>query len=579
MPTVLITTPRISDSATILQTRLREELPSRVRRRRNNSPAEYSSLHTDFLINWGSSTLSRCNITQAGRTLNPPSAVVIASNKLRSFDRWAENIEVRLPSYTRDRTVASLWFFENPEAKVYCRQTLTGHSGAGIVVANNVDELVEAPLYTLGIEIHHEYRLHVMGGVVIDGVRKAFDPEVPEEDRNYDVRNHSEGTIFVRTGRGLEAVANNTAVKEMAIEAVRSLGLDFGAVDIIKDREDNYFVIEVNTACGLTGTTTDRYVRSFVSLINGTPIQEWSMEEFQQTEEPQDTVTTLTQQTETYMNISECTAGQRVLFNPSTRGNIRSLTVGTTYVIERVSLTTIFVRNDGGIIRAYQVGSFQSVDTQRTEGPSDGSVDNSHPTDSPSRIVRLADGSSVNVSGTASFIGESTWFSNETYEVFDMRIGEVSRDVFIGIKLEGDDRIYRFKAENFNEGVVSGSPVSSSSPPLLDLNQRNVREGDHVQVRVSAGGHQLPVDTVAHVLSVNQEDRVLVVSVEGITGTTRIHPQRVIKLNPRDLARILREQTQLSAQQTTSFTLGNYSYRVPSGDLEVIRELLLRFTV
>jgi D-alanine-D-alanine ligase-like ATP-grasp enzyme len=40
--------------------------------------------------------------------------------------------------------------------------------------------------------------------------------------------------------------------------------LDFGAVDVIwNEKEDKYYVLEVNTACGLEGTTLDKYVEQF----------------------------------------------------------------------------------------------------------------------------------------------------------------------------------------------------------------------------------------------------------------------------------------------------------------------------
>jgi len=50
----------------------------------------------------------------------------------------------------------------------------------------------------------------------------------------------------------------------VALAAVSALGLDFGAVDIIyNEHENQYYVLEVNTAPGLEGTTVEKYAEAF----------------------------------------------------------------------------------------------------------------------------------------------------------------------------------------------------------------------------------------------------------------------------------------------------------------------------
>lgn len=39
------------------------------------------------------------------------------------------------------------------------------------------------------------------------------------------------------------------------MDAVKALGLKYGAVDIIEDEEGNLYVLEINSAFGLEGTT------------------------------------------------------------------------------------------------------------------------------------------------------------------------------------------------------------------------------------------------------------------------------------------------------------------------------------
>ena len=55
----------------------------------------------------------------------------------------------------------------------------------------------------------------------------------------------------------------------IAVNAVKALGLDFGAVDIIyNEKENQYYVLEVNTAPGLEGTTLIKYAERFSKLWN-----------------------------------------------------------------------------------------------------------------------------------------------------------------------------------------------------------------------------------------------------------------------------------------------------------------------
>ena len=580
MTRVCIISPTISDSATALSTALLAEGIS-THRRRLNRASTYPRFAYTKIINWGSSShelLSRTNAQlPRGSILNIPSSVNNASSKSRALEIWQRDGSINIPRFTRSRQVASRWLHDELDAVVYCRTILRGHSGEGIVVARNEGQLVDAPLYTRGINIHHEFRFHVINGVVIDGVRKAFDPEVPESERNMDVRNHSTGTIFVRSGPALVEAAGNQELLAMAGRAVTSLGLDFGAVDVIKDRDGTFYVIEVNTACGLTGTTLERYTRAFQELLTDQPITPWNLTEFSGTQ----TTETTPQTTGTRMNISDCTVGQTIVFNPTASNNIATLTRGNAYRIERLSLTTVMIRNDRNVLKAYQVSHFEEVPVVVIPtGPADGSINTSVPTDSPNRIVRLADGTSVNVSGTVNFIGTSQHIPQAEYTVGDIRRGVDTGDIFIGILHE--DVIYRFIVTSFEQGTVAGytaAPVPVDHNVLQDINSTAVGVGANIQVRVSAGGHGLPVGTLAVVTSINSRDRALVIEVEGREGTIRIHPQRVAKLTPRQLTEAQAEQETLATQGTTSFTIGTNNYRVPSNDVAIIREMLLRFTV
>jgi len=211
------------------------------------------------VINWGCGSLP--DQVNACHVINKPQAVNIAGNKLLSFKELAKDERIHIPEFTTDKVCAEGWI--NDDKTVVARTILRGHSGSGISIASTIDDLVDAPLYVQYIKKTHEYRVHILNGQVIDQQRKARSSDVPDEEVNWQVRNHSNGFIFMREGVDLVDAGLDQA--KFAIEA---LGLDFGAVDLIyNQRQDKFYVLEVNTAPGLTGTTLERYTEAFNELL------------------------------------------------------------------------------------------------------------------------------------------------------------------------------------------------------------------------------------------------------------------------------------------------------------------------
>lgn len=208
----------------------------------------------DVLINWGCSNITR--EIYGAVVINPPEAIARAVNKLDAFDVMHE-ARVNIPMHQIEKQNAIKHIL--PLGDVVCRTKLNGHSGEGIVIATTQEELVDAPLYVQYVKKKQEYRLHVMHGEVFFTQRKARKVEVPDEEVNWKVRNLKGGFIYAN-----QDVVVADAAKEQAVLAITALGLDFGAVDIIwNEREDKYYVLEVNTACGLEGTTLEKYVEQF----------------------------------------------------------------------------------------------------------------------------------------------------------------------------------------------------------------------------------------------------------------------------------------------------------------------------
>jgi glutathione synthase/RimK-type ligase-like ATP-grasp enzyme len=216
------------------------------------------------VINWGASSIPNGEVLDA-IIINHPDNVAKAANKLTTLQVLGD-ADIPIPEWTTCSREAQGWAEEG--SLVVCREVLNGHSGEGIylfdykkemegLIHDNMGKIHPCPLYTKYIKKQDEYRVHVAFGEVIDMQQKRKRRDV--DNANYQIRNHSNGFIYAREGLELPVRAT-----DIAISAVAALGLDFGAVDLIYNkRNDAYYVLEVNTACGLEGTTLDKYVEVF----------------------------------------------------------------------------------------------------------------------------------------------------------------------------------------------------------------------------------------------------------------------------------------------------------------------------
>jgi len=210
------------------------------------------------VINWGSSRVPP-NV-EASRVFNRPAFVAAMSNKLRFFLFMSEHEEISLPPWTTNINVARGWFLEG--AEVCARYNLSGHSGEGLEILQDPLDNRPAPLYTKYIPKKLEYRVHFALGNIIDVQRKIRDPN--REPTTWKVRSHDNGFIFARNGVR-DAMPQSIITQAEAV--MRHSGLDFGAVDIIYNRDQGAFVLEVNTAPGLEGGTVERYVEAFREYV------------------------------------------------------------------------------------------------------------------------------------------------------------------------------------------------------------------------------------------------------------------------------------------------------------------------
>lgn len=230
--------------------------------RRVRPDGTYRPRPSDIVINWGNSHQpDTWNFPANG--LNQPENVAIAANKISTFTQLTLS-DVSTIIYSTDRAHALVWLDNG--GTVIQRDTVTGHSGNGIKVVTHPDDLGNAPLYTLYKKKKHEYRVHVFRDSVFDIQEKKRERDFDRNELQSLVRSHANGWIFCRDD--LIFTGGRDALERIARDAISALGLDFGAVDIIYNSLDNkYYVLEVNTAVGLEGTTLDNYARKINNYI------------------------------------------------------------------------------------------------------------------------------------------------------------------------------------------------------------------------------------------------------------------------------------------------------------------------
>jgi len=245
-----------SASARLLRDGLSSSLNTRIKLVRPNGA--FRPRRDDLVINWGASTNPRWKWHQDD--LNAPESISIASNKLETF-KTLKNV-VSIPRFTENKQEAQEWL--NDGVSIVCRSLLSSHSGRGITIVQE-GTLPDVPLYVEYKKKRAEYRVHVFKGEVIDTIqkRKRNQAERPTTFNTF-VRSHDNGWVFCR-----DNITPSDARNQLAIEAVKALGLDFGACDIIyNEYEDKHYFLEINTAPGLEGTTLESYVQAFTRYLS-----------------------------------------------------------------------------------------------------------------------------------------------------------------------------------------------------------------------------------------------------------------------------------------------------------------------
>jgi len=206
------------------------------------------------VIRWGNA----CRLWYSPpQVVNPRTAILEASNKLGALKRL-QDAGVSVPPFVRICDGA-----DYSSVLPGLARTASHYGGKGLQYVESAEDIPLNFDYVVKyIDKRAEFRVHVgeFGDVELRYLqRKLRLRDMPPAQ----VWNYKHGYRF-----HTRAVEDYPHVMELGITAVRALGLHFGAVDVIMDRDGRLYVLEVNTAPGLKSEPSqEAYLTFFRNII------------------------------------------------------------------------------------------------------------------------------------------------------------------------------------------------------------------------------------------------------------------------------------------------------------------------
>lgn len=214
----------------------------------------------DLFIRWG--TTEVFNNIRYKKELNTLAAVLRTTNKLEMLQVL---LAAGIPTLDFGVDPASSTEFMDRSGNQYIRNKL------GVVRYGNDFNPARDSYYSRPIRFkRREYRVHVFDGKVLGAYEKVPLNLVEGQPRNAETLPKlfkSDTCRFIRCDltvdeNGLQPRVNAEA-QQMCIDAVASLGLVFGGVDLIRDKNQQFVINEVNSSPGLNGLNVARWVQAF----------------------------------------------------------------------------------------------------------------------------------------------------------------------------------------------------------------------------------------------------------------------------------------------------------------------------
>jgi hypothetical protein len=236
------------------------------------------------MFNWGCGDGSCPPVAKivSGKLYNSAKAVLTSCSKTDTHKSLLES-QVWTVAMTKERNRAMSWLGE--DRTVLARKNY-GSNGDGISVIKPGEALPYADFYSRLFPSTHEFRVHVAFGKVIDiALKVKRDSDTwAAEGKNYNevVRSFDGGwrlshdfkwaDVLLTLGNTTSRI--NDILKEMGdlgAAAIKAVGLDFGAVDMLANLDPNYggqrFVVcETNSAPAMElDKTLEAYTMAFIA--------------------------------------------------------------------------------------------------------------------------------------------------------------------------------------------------------------------------------------------------------------------------------------------------------------------------
>jgi hypothetical protein len=268
------------------------------------------------VIGWGTKTKEDVSLPKGVKVLNHPNAIRLNRNKLEASRTMAEALNVN--GTTKVARIATAETVKQDLADGAITFPMIGRKkyhqgGKGFWECPTVSQLdsalnAGAQYFQEMIPIKEEYRLHVFGDKVIHAVKKvkrtdkeyekAFIEDELERQRILAEKNNNPfdedmvTQVLKRQAKNAIAGGPNMVLRSnrlgwkfsivkkyddslasLAVEAVKALGLDFGAVDCCINTDGNPYVFEVNSGPGLEGTSFDKYIEAFNEAMSADTVK------------------------------------------------------------------------------------------------------------------------------------------------------------------------------------------------------------------------------------------------------------------------------------------------------------------
>lgn len=207
----------------------------------------------DVIVRWGNPATIN---TEATRIVNSSQAIRNCTDKFGALDTMADN-DIPVPPFSRNPHEVDLPFLGRSMSHRGGRDIKLYMQRADIEIVGPSD------FYVQFVPKKREYRVHVIGRRATKLSRKEFQG-TERNLRNAIAWNYRSGFRFMRRDDQTPSIHH---FAQLAIPAVQSLGLDFGAVDLFESEAGDWYVTEVNTAPGLVASSARNYARNIRRLL------------------------------------------------------------------------------------------------------------------------------------------------------------------------------------------------------------------------------------------------------------------------------------------------------------------------